>query len=42
MPKIEKVKINVKERDDDNTVDLSLSELTEVPIRDIVSTMNYK
>lgn len=37
MTKKEKVKINVKERLDDNTLDLSLSELTEVPVKEIVS-----
>ncbi|XP_017841157.2 leucine-rich repeat-containing protein 59 [Drosophila busckii] len=38
MPKsLDKVKVNVKERIDDETCDLSLSELTEVPVREIVS-----
>lgn len=36
MPRVEKVKINVKERLEDNTLDLSMSNLTEVPIKDIV------
>lgn len=39
MPKVEKVKINVKERLEDNTLDLSMSNLTEVPIKDIVSRL---
>lgn len=30
-------KVNVKDRVEDNTIDLSLSELTEVPVREIVS-----
>lgn len=41
MPKVEKVKINVKERLEDNTLDLSMSNLTEVPIKDIVSISIY-
>lgn len=39
MPRVEKVKINVKERLEDNTLDLSMSNLTEVPIKDIVSIL---
>lgn len=35
MPKEEKVKVNVKDQLKDNTIDLSLSELTDVPVRDI-------
>ncbi|XP_067645106.1 leucine-rich repeat-containing protein 59 [Eurosta solidaginis] len=37
MPKIEKVKVNVKERVDDNICDLSLSGVNEVPVREIAS-----
>ncbi|XP_055847122.1 leucine-rich repeat-containing protein 59 [Episyrphus balteatus] len=37
MPKAEKIKINVKDRVEDNAIDLSLSELTEVPVREIAS-----
>lgn len=39
MPRIDKIKINVKERLEDNTLDLSMSNLTEVPIKDIVCTL---
>lgn len=34
-----KVKVNVKERVDDESCDLSLSELTEIPVREIVSKL---
>ncbi|XP_017489531.1 PREDICTED: leucine-rich repeat-containing protein 59 isoform X1 [Rhagoletis zephyria] len=37
MPKIEKVKVNVKERVDDNVCDLSLSGISEIPVREIAS-----
>lgn len=37
MPKADKIKINVKDRVEDNAIDLSLSELTEVPVREIAS-----
>lgn len=37
MPKADKIKINVKDRVEDNVIDLSLSELTEVPVREIAS-----
>ncbi|XP_030385624.1 leucine-rich repeat-containing protein 59 [Scaptodrosophila lebanonensis] len=38
MPKgVDKVKVNVKERVDDDSCDLSLSELSEIPVRDIAS-----
>lgn len=33
----EKVKINVKERVDDDTIDLSMSDITEIPIKEIAS-----
>ena len=42
MPKIEKVKVNVKEKVEDNVCDLSLSELSEVPVREIVSKTQRK
>lgn len=42
MPRVEKVKINVKERLEDNTLDLSMSNLTEVPIKDIVRIQLFK
>lgn len=35
-----KVKVNVKERVVDESCDLSLSELSEIPVREIVSTSN--
>lgn len=38
MPKAEKVKVNVKERVDDNVCDLSLSGINDIPVREIVST----
>lgn len=41
MPKQEKVKVNVKERLTHDTIDLSLSELTDVPVRDIVRFKNF-
>lgn len=34
-----KVKVNLKERVDDESCDLSLSELTEIPVREIVSKL---
>ncbi|XP_012161270.1 leucine-rich repeat-containing protein 59 [Ceratitis capitata] len=37
MPKAEKVKVNVKERVEDNVCDLSLSGINEVPVREIAS-----
>ncbi|XP_062130025.1 leucine-rich repeat-containing protein 59 [Drosophila sulfurigaster albostrigata] len=38
MPKgVDKVKVNVKERVEDEHCDLSLSELTEIPVREIAS-----
>ncbi|XP_011180538.1 leucine-rich repeat-containing protein 59 [Zeugodacus cucurbitae] len=37
MPKVEKVKVNVKERVDDNVCDLSLSGINEIPVREIAS-----
>ncbi|XP_011208924.2 leucine-rich repeat-containing protein 59 [Bactrocera dorsalis] len=37
MPKAEKVKVNVKERVDDNVCDLSLSGINEIPVREIAS-----
>lgn len=37
MPKADKIKVNVKDRVEDNAIDLSLSELTEVPVREIAS-----
>ncbi|XP_053953148.1 leucine-rich repeat-containing protein 59 [Anastrepha obliqua] len=37
MPKIEKVKVNVKERVDENVCDLSLSGINEIPVREIAS-----
>ncbi|EDW18448.1 leucine-rich repeat-containing protein 59 [Drosophila mojavensis] len=38
MPKgVDKVKVNVKERVEDENCDLSLSELTEIPVREIAS-----
>ncbi|XP_055914697.1 leucine-rich repeat-containing protein 59 [Eupeodes corollae] len=37
MPKVEKIKVNVKDRVEDNAIDLSLSELTEVPVREIAT-----
>lgn len=40
MPKgVDKVKVNVKERIEDESCDLSLSELTEIPVREIVSKL---
>jgi len=40
MPKgVDKVKVNVKERVKDEHCDLSLSELTEIPVREIVSKL---
>lgn len=33
----EKVKVNVRERLEDDTLDLSLSEITEVPVKEIVN-----
>lgn len=40
MPKgVDKVKVNVKERVEDENCDLSLSELTEIPVREIVSKL---
>ncbi|XP_037933691.1 leucine-rich repeat-containing protein 59 isoform X2 [Teleopsis dalmanni] len=35
MPKTEKVKVNVKDKVDDNTCDLSLCGLTEIPVKEI-------
>jgi hypothetical protein len=40
MPR-EKVKINVKEKLEDNLLDLSLLEISEVPVKDIVSFNNF-
>lgn len=37
-----KVKVNVKERVDDESCDLSLSELTEIPVREIVSKLQMQ
>lgn len=40
MPKVvDKVKVMVKERVEDENCDLSLSELTEIPVREIVSKL---
>lgn len=39
MPKANKV--NVKEKVDDNVCDLSLCELREIPIKEIVSWKNF-
>lgn len=41
MPR-EKVKINVKDKLEDNVLDLSLCEITEVPVKDIVSAKSRK
>lgn len=41
MPR-EKVKINVKDKLEDNILDLSLCEITEVPVKDIVSGKSRK
>lgn len=38
MTKTEK-KINIKERIDDVTIDLSLSDIAEIPVKDIVSIL---
>lgn len=32
-------RINIKERVDDDTIDLSLSNITEIPVKDIVSIL---
>lgn len=37
MGKSEKTKINIKDRVDDITIDLSLSDISEVPVNSIVS-----
>lgn len=37
MGKSEKTKINVKDRIDDITIDLSLSDVSEIPVNEIVS-----
>ncbi len=37
MVKAEKSKINIKERVDDITIDLSLSDISEIPVSGIVS-----
>lgn len=34
-------KINVKDRLEDNKIDLSMSDLDEVPVRDIVSIFSF-
>lgn len=42
MPKADKVKINVKERVDDDTIDLSLSDISEIPVNEIVRLLKKK
>lgn len=37
MGKSEKCKINIKDRVDDNSIDLSLSDISEIPVSGIVS-----
>lgn len=37
MGKSEKCKINIKERVDDTTIDLSVSDISEIPVSGIVS-----
>lgn len=40
MGKSEKSKINIKERVDDITIDLSLSDISEIPVSGIVSDVS--
>lgn len=39
MGKADKTKINIKERIDDITIDLSLSDISEIPVSGIVSVL---